>query len=116
VGLISQDAETVNWIAQQANMPRPFSDQTIDIEEARKSLTGYSSGAGEGQATAGEGTSTSPTGGDDAAVGNTENNVKSPLVYEMVSESSDFVEVKLNNGKAIKIMTEDWNEMLRENM
>ncbi len=38
----------------------PF--EKIDIESQ---LTGYSSGAGEGQATAGEGTSTSPTGGDE---------------------------------------------------
>ncbi|MGL5012981.1 MAG: phage portal protein family protein [Bacteroidales bacterium] len=73
VGLISQDATTVNWIAEQANMPKPFKDPTIDVEEARKSLTGYSSGAGEGQATAGEGTSTSPIGQDDSSTSNTEN-------------------------------------------
>ena len=73
VGLISQDANTVNWIAQQANLPTPFEDQTISVEDARLQLTGYSSGAGEGQATAGEGTSTSPTGGDDSSTGNMEN-------------------------------------------
>jgi hypothetical protein len=73
VGLVSQDASTVNWIAEQANMPTPFADQTVTVEDARKQLTGYSSGAGEGQATAGEGTSTSPTGGDDASAGNMEN-------------------------------------------
>ena len=73
VGLISQDANTINWISQQANMPTPFEDQTISIEDARMQLTGYSSGAGEGQATAGEGTSTSPTGGDDSSTGNMEN-------------------------------------------
>lgn len=73
VGLVSQDASTVNWIAEQANMPTPFADQTVTVEDARKQLTGYTSGAGEGQATAGEGTSTSPTGGDDASAGNMEN-------------------------------------------
>ena len=73
VGLVSQDASTVNWIAEQANMPTPFVDQTVSVDEARKQLTGYTSGAGEGQATAGEGTSTSPTGSDDASAGNMEN-------------------------------------------
>ena len=73
VGLVSQDASTVNWIAEQANMPTPFADQTVTVDEARKQLTGYSTGAGEGQATAGEGTSTSPTGSDDASAGNMEN-------------------------------------------
>lgn len=73
VGLISQDAKTVNWLAEQANMPTPFADPDEDIESVRERLTGYSSGAGEGQATAGEGTSTSPTGGDDASTGNMEN-------------------------------------------
>lgn len=73
VGLISQDANTINWISQQANMPTPFEDQTISIDDARMQLTGYSSGAGEGQATAGEGTSTSPTGQGDSSSSNMEN-------------------------------------------
>lgn len=72
VGLMSQDADTINWIADQAGMPCPFYG-TEDMEEVREKLTTYSSGAGEGMATAGEGTSTSPMGGDDASVGNTEN-------------------------------------------
>ena len=73
VGLISQDANTANWIAEQANMPKPFADTEIDVEEARVQLTGYSSGAGEGQATAGEGTSTSRAGQGDASATNKEN-------------------------------------------
>lgn len=73
VGLISQDAETVNWIAEKAGMPTPFKDPETPIEEARTQLTGYSSGAGEGQATAGEGTSTNRAGQGDASANNTEN-------------------------------------------
>lgn len=47
VGLISKDAKTVNWLAQQANMPVPFrGDETT--EEIAPLLTGYTSGAGEG--------------------------------------------------------------------
>lgn len=72
VGLISQDAETVNWIAEQAGMPAPFYGDE-DIEDARVSLTGYSSGAGEGQATAGSGTSTTPMGEGDSSTSNNEN-------------------------------------------
>lgn len=72
VGLISQDAKTVNWIAEQAQMPKPFDDTSQDIEEVRTKLTGYSSGAGEGQATAGDGTSTKP-GGSDSSTSNKEN-------------------------------------------
>lgn len=73
VGLIKNDAPTVNWIAEQAGMPLPFSDPEEDQESVKTQLTGYSSGAGEGQATAGEGTSTSPAGSDDSSVGNLEN-------------------------------------------
>lgn len=47
-GLIASDPQTVNWLAEQANMPLPFTDTTIDIEEAKKMLVGYSSNAGEG--------------------------------------------------------------------
>lgn len=72
VGLMSQDADTINWIADQAGMPTPFYG-TEDMEEVREKLTTYSSGAGEGMTTAGEGTSTSPIGGDDASIGNNEN-------------------------------------------
>jgi phage gp29-like protein len=68
VGLVGQDAATVNWIASQANMPIPFEDASIDIEEARQMLTGYSSGAGEGMAKgSGNGTSDSASGTDNSA-------------------------------------------------
>ncbi len=73
VGLISQDAQTVNWVAAQANMPAVFADTTIEVDEARKSLTGYTSGAAEGLVTAGDGTSTSPNGQSDASTSNSEN-------------------------------------------
>ena len=69
VGLVGQDAATVNWIASQANMPIPFEDASIDVEEARQMLTGYSSGAGEGMAKgSGNGTSDSASGTDNSTV------------------------------------------------
>ena len=72
-GLISQDANTVNWIAEQANMPLPFTDATISVEEARKTLTGFTSNAGEGMSEGlGSGTGKA-TGGGDKSTGNSEN-------------------------------------------
>lgn len=72
-GMLSQDAATINWIAEQANMPTPFEDATVDIEEARKQLTGYTSNAGEGMEEGmGSGTG-SATGGGDQSTGNSEN-------------------------------------------
>lgn len=47
-GMLSQDPATINWIAEQANMPIPFPDPTMDIEEARMQLTGASSRSGDG--------------------------------------------------------------------
>lgn len=73
VGLVRNDASTVNWIAAQANMPQPFKDVEQDQEMVKTQLTGYSSGAAEGLSTAGEGTSKSPAGDDDASTGNMEN-------------------------------------------
>lgn len=72
VGLIADTPQTVNWIAAQANMPVVFDDVTIEQEEARKMLTGYESGAGEGQQTAGPGTSNGPAESDNS-VSNQEN-------------------------------------------
>lgn len=73
VGLIKQDAETVNWIAEQAGMPIPFDDRDISLEELREQLTGASSRSGDGMASAGSGTSTSVFGDDDNSVANMEN-------------------------------------------
>lgn len=73
VGLIKQDSETVNWIAEQAGMPVPFDSKDIPIEEVRNVLTGNTSRAGDGLSTPGEGTSTSVFGGDDSSVSNLEN-------------------------------------------
>lgn len=47
-GLIAQDAATVNWIAAQANMPAPFPDLTVPVEEVREKVVGYSSNSGAG--------------------------------------------------------------------
>lgn len=72
-GLLSQDPNTVNWIAGQANMPLPFTDTTISVEQARESLTGFTSNAGEGmQEGLGSGTGKA-TGGGDKSTGNSEN-------------------------------------------
>lgn len=74
VGLVSQDASTVNWVAKQANMPIAFQDQTIAVDDARKQLTGYSSGAGEGM-TEGNPSGTGKANGEsgDSSVSNSEN-------------------------------------------
>jgi hypothetical protein len=72
-GLMSQDASTVNWIAEQANMPTPFTDQTIAVDEARKQLTGFTSNAGEGMTEGLPNGTGSATGGGDQSAGNGEN-------------------------------------------
>lgn len=72
-GMLSQDPATINWIAQQANMPLPFDDVTIEVDEARTQLTGFTSNAGEGMVEGlGSGTG-SATGGGDQSTGNSEN-------------------------------------------
>lgn len=72
-GMLSQDASTVNWIAEQANMPTPFDDVTIPLEDVREQLTGFTSNAGEGM-TEGLGSGTgSATGGGDTSTTNSEN-------------------------------------------
>lgn len=73
VGMMKQDAATVNWIAAKLGMPVPFDDIDVDIEEVREQLTGSTSRAGEGMTTPGEGTSQGVFGGDDNSVGNMEN-------------------------------------------
>lgn len=72
VGLIQVTPQNINQVAEWVGLPSR-ADSEMDSEELRESLTGYESGAGEGQKTAGEGTSTSPMGGDDSSVGNNEN-------------------------------------------
>lgn len=49
VGMLKQDAPTLNWIAEQAGMPIPFDDEETPVEEVRTQVTGYTSGAGEGK-------------------------------------------------------------------
>jgi hypothetical protein len=114
VGLMAQDAQTVNWIASQANMPAHFDDTTIEVDEVRESLTGNSSGAGEGMSTAGPGTSKSPTGGNDTSVGNLENKSLHKSL-EIISENADFVTAKVGD-KTIKFMREDFDELTTENV
>lgn len=48
VGGIKFDADAVNFIHEQAGLPKAFDDTTIDIEEVRRNTSAYSSGAGEG--------------------------------------------------------------------
>ena len=72
-GMLSQDASTVNWIAEQANMPTPFDDVTIPLEDVREQLTGFTSNAGEGMVEGlGSGTGDA-TGGGDTSTTNSEN-------------------------------------------
>lgn len=74
VGMLSQDPKTVNWIAEQANMPIPFSDTTVDIDEAREQLTGAESRSGDGMSSGlNSGTGSSSGSSGDSSTGNTEN-------------------------------------------
>lgn len=74
VGLVSQDAKTINWLAQEAGMPVPFDDHEIAIDEARTQLTGYTSGAAEGmQSGLNSGTGSADGSSGDSSVSNTEN-------------------------------------------
>lgn len=72
VGLIQVTPQNINQVAEWVGLPSRAASE-MGVDELRESLTGYESGAGEGQKTAGEGTSTSPMGGDDSSVGNNEN-------------------------------------------
>ena len=72
-GMLSQDDSTINWIAEQANMPTPFDDVTIPLEDVREQLTGFTSNAGEGMVEGlGSGTGDA-TGGGDTSATNSEN-------------------------------------------
>lgn len=74
VGMMSQDPSTVNWLAEQANMPTPFKDPTIDIDEAREQLTGNQSRSGDGmQEGMGNGVGSSDGSSGDSSTSNTEN-------------------------------------------
>lgn len=109
IGLIAQNRDTVNWIAEQAGMPVPFPDGDDDLESVRENLTGYSSGAGEGQATAGEGTSTSRSGQGDTSSTNMEN--KSVFKsMKVLKEDDDFVHLEVN-GKTVLMMKTDYEEI-----
>lgn len=72
VGMLKQDAPTLNWIAEQAGMPIPFDDEETPVEEVRTQVTGYTSGAGEGGATPGPGTAKSVSS-KDTSIKNLEN-------------------------------------------
>ncbi|UZS00917.1 portal protein [Pseudomonas phage vB_PsaM_M1] len=72
-GLISANAETANWVAEQANMPKPFPDTTIPTEDVRKEMTAYSSNSGEGMEEGMPSGTGDATGGGDQSTGNGEN-------------------------------------------
>ena len=72
-GMLSQDPATINWIAEQANMPIPFDDVTIEVDEARTQLTGFTSNAGEGLVEGMPSGTGNATGGGDQSAGNSEN-------------------------------------------
>ena len=73
-GLMAKTPDTVNWIAEQANMPVEFTSD-MDREEFLEHLTAYDSNAGEGmeEGTTGNGTSTSSAKRDNSSA-NSENN------------------------------------------
>lgn len=72
-GLIKVDADTVNWLAEQAGMPIPFDDTEISTEDVKKQLTAYDSNAGEGmEEGSGNGTAKSGSSRDNSSA-NTEN-------------------------------------------
>lgn len=58
VGGLVLNAETINWLHEQADMPLPFDDTNISIEEVREMSTMPSSNSGEGMepGTTGNGT------------------------------------------------------------
>jgi hypothetical protein len=72
-GLMAKTPDTVNWIAEQANMPVEFTSD-MDREEFLEHLTAYDSNAGEGmeEGTTGNGTSTSSAKRDNSSA-NSEN-------------------------------------------
>ena len=73
-GLISANAKTANWIAEQANMPVVFADTDIPTEEAKKEMTGYTSNASEGMDSGlPSGTGKADGSSGDGSTGNSEN-------------------------------------------
>jgi len=73
-GLISANAKTANWIAEQANMPVVFPDTNISTEDAKKEMTGYTSNAAEGMDSGlPSGTGKADGSGGDSSAGNSEN-------------------------------------------
>jgi phage gp29-like protein len=74
VGMLADTPETINWIAQQAKMPKPFDDTSIDQETAREALVGFTSNAGEGMTSGmGNGTGSSTGSSGDSSTSNGEN-------------------------------------------
>lgn len=72
-GLMAKTPNTVNWLAEQANMPIEF-EPDMEREEFLEHLTAYDSSAGEGmeEGTTGNGTSTSSANRDNSSA-NSEN-------------------------------------------
>lgn len=107
VGMLADTPETINWIADQAQMPKPFDDVNIKQDKAREALVGFTSNAGEGMTSGmGNGTGTSSGSSGDASSGNMENK----SAYKVILESEDGVLVDFN-GKQTKFSPEDWKEL-----
>lgn len=47
-GLVSQDAKTINWLASQIGMPKPFDPESHTVDDVRQQVVGFTSNAGEG--------------------------------------------------------------------
>lgn len=72
-GMLSNDAHTANWIADQVGMPRPFDDTNISVEEVRERMTNFTSNAGEGLAAGGLDGTSSGASSRDNSIANLEN-------------------------------------------
>ena len=73
-GMLSNDAETANWIATRAGMPTPFDDVTVDVETVRSQMTNFTSNAGEGMVPGSTGNGTSKSSSQrDNSISNLEN-------------------------------------------
>ena len=74
VGMLSDNPATINWLAEQANMPKPFPNVDIDQEKAREMLVGFTSNAAEGmQQGMGSGTGDASGSSGDSSTSNGEN-------------------------------------------
>lgn len=111
VGLIAQDADTINWVARQANMPIPFDDNT-PIDDVREQLTTFTSASGSGMKEGLSNGTGKATGGGDTSTGNMAN--KSTSQMKVVKEDEHGVTVQFGD-KTTVFTAEDWKDLIGDN-